>query len=159
MRIYVQALAVLVIFSAGYFAGSSNVAPTKLLTAQDAEPLSKDATDRIREALTALNTAREVLEAESRYTSVTKGVNVFSISVGGIDARADLEKNRGVDPETFAALYAGMAEEDIADQLDKDEQGRLTYNGRVVRLYPISRLTALYKERLKFDGSADDSGF
>ena len=159
MRIFVQTFAVLGIFAAGYFVGSSNIAPTKQLTAQDAEPLSKDATDRIREALTSLNTAREVLEAEGRYSAVTKGVNVFSISVGGIDARADLEKNRGVDPETFAALYAGMAADDVADQLDKDEQGRLTYNGRVVRLYPISRLSALYQERLKFDGTGDDSGF
>ncbi|MBM83703.1 MAG: hypothetical protein CMJ78_24365 [Planctomycetaceae bacterium] len=155
-----QAITAIAIFSAGYFFGTQDIAAPKRLTAQDgADALSKDATDRIREAMTALSTAREVLEAEGRYTAVTKGVNCFAISVGGVDARADLEKNRGVDPETFAALYAGMAADDVADQLDKDEQGRLTYNGRVVRLYPISRLNALYKERLKFDGTAEDTGF
>jgi hypothetical protein len=76
-------------------------------------------------------------------------VNAFLVLCGGGDARADLESGIGVDPETFAALYAGQAIPDIADLLDRDEENRLTYNGQVVRMYSKARLQRLYAERTK----------
>jgi hypothetical protein len=59
---------------------------------------------------------------------------------GGGSAKTDLEAGRGVDPETFAALYAGKALPEIQPLLGSDEQGRVTYNNEVVRMYSKSRL-------------------
>ena len=55
-------------------------------------------------------------------------------------------------PETFAALYAGLAATEVQEHIDKDSQGRVTYKGKVVQMYPIRRLTQLFKERLKYSG-------
>ena len=57
-----------------------------------------------------------------------------------------------MDPETFAALYAGLATVEIQEHIAKDSQGRVTYKGKVVQMYPIRRLTQLFKERLKYSG-------
>jgi len=82
----------------------------------------------------------------------TEGVNAFAVTTGGVDAMDDLEKGRGVDPETFAALYAGQANKEVADSLDHDDQGRLTYKNKVIRMYPVSRLKELFQERLRYAG-------
>ena len=73
--------------------------------------------------------------------------NSFLVSTGGGDAVADLESGRGVDPETFAALYADLATDEIAQHLAKDGEGRLTYKGKLVRIYPIARLKELFTKR------------
>ena len=65
-----------------------------------------------------------------------------------------------MDPETFAALYAAaydlkklnIKDESLADwidvnQLGYDAEGRLTYQNKVVRIYPVSRLKKLNAQR------------
>ena len=37
----------------------------------------------------------------------------------------------------------------------RDSQGRVTYKGKVVQMYPIRRLSQLFKERLKYSGEEE----
>ncbi|MEQ9410803.1 MAG: hypothetical protein RIK87_24035 [Fuerstiella sp.] len=93
------------------------------------------------------------------------GTNYFAVSVGGIDAIKDLEEGRGVDPETFAALYAGFAIPSVGKHLNltrvRDARGhvqmaidaadgRLRYKGAVLRLYSPERLRELFDRRVSF---------
>ena len=75
----------------------------------------------------------------------------------------DLEEGRGVDPETFAALYAFEDQElgatgkterifkrfgvDVSQHLDSDDHGRIRYKGKVVQMYSTDRLNQLFKRR------------
>ena len=70
------------------------------------------------------------------------------------DDRVD---GRGVDPETFAGLYAGQAIAKFGKDLKTDERGRLTYKDKVVRMYSISRIKKLYSSRAKL-ASRKNSG-
>lgn len=133
----------------GYLWGATS-GPEVGLNAQDTVGgISEDTANKIRAAHRALREAMEALQAEGRYQTVTEGINTFLVTSGGGDARADLESGRGVDPETFAALYAGQASPEVQDLLGRDEQGRVTYNNEVVRMYSQARLQRLYAERLK----------
>src|SRR5690606_17445319 len=111
---------------------------------------------KIQAALQALQAAREALEGEGHYVPATQGLNVFAITAGGVDAVQDLESGRGVDPETFAALYAGLATDEVAAKLGRDADQRLTYNNRLIRMYPISRLKKMYsiREAIQLEGAA-----
>lgn len=131
------------------------------LRAQDeAAGPSDDAKKKIAEANDALKKAVEQLKLENRYESATKGINSFAVMVGGLNAKEDLESGRGVDPETFAALYTAaydlkknnIKDETLADwidinQLSYDSEDRLTYQNKVVRIYPVSRLRKLNAQR------------
>lgn len=88
-----------------------------------------------------------LLSSGGDLKSATTGINFFSISVGGVNAEQDLEEGRGVDPETFAALYADLASPKILPHLDYDELGRLRYKKNVIRLYSRDRLKDLFKRR------------
>jgi hypothetical protein len=92
-----------------------------------------------------------LLSAGGQSTTVTSGVNFFGSSVGGVNAEQDLEEGRGVDPETFAALYADLATPRIAEHLDYDELGRLRYKKNVVRIYSRERLKTLFSKRDQLD--------
>jgi hypothetical protein len=139
----------LVLLGTGYVLGvHSDLVGT--LTAQEQDGGVADETSRkIRTAQRSLLDAMEALQAEGRYETVTEGVNAFLVLAGGGNAREDLESGRGVDPETFAALYSGRAKPEVQDLLDMDEQGRITYNGEVVRIYSKSRLQRIFAERVK----------
>ena len=139
----------LVMFGLGALWGASDDG-TRQLTAQEGDSgLSQEAGDRIRAAHRTLSDAMETLRSEGRYETITEGVNAFLVMAGGGNAREDLESGRGVDPETFAAIYAGQAIPEIQDLLDTDEQGRITYNGEVVRIYSKSRLQRIFADRVK----------
>ena len=84
---------------------------------------------------------------EGKYEAITEGINTFLVLTGGGNAREDLESGRGVDPETFAGLYAGKALPEIQTLLGLNEHGQITYNNEVVRLYPKSRLKKLFAQR------------
>ena len=161
MRKPARLLTLLAVFSLGYFAGTAQWHADSRLNAQgfgqapDAQ--GDELTEKIGEAFAAVQTARGVLDQDALYNPATKTVNVTGILSGGVDAIADLESGRGVDPETFAALYAGMGTDEISAELDKDELGRLTYKGKVVRMYSISRLKLMFQERLRYTG--EDVGF
>ena len=152
------------VFFAGYLLGGSVVErgnqPT--LQAQSDDPvdieidLSEDTKRLVREAYRSLRTARDVLEAEQRDTSPVHALNSFTILSGGVDAIADLESNRGVDPVTFAALYAGRADDDLKPHLKYDEKGRLTYRGNLIRMYAPSRLKLMFAMRDEILLTPDD---
>jgi len=126
------------------------------IRAQDADMAgpSEETTKKIQLANDALKAATESLKNESLYVAATKPINVLGVLSGGINAVDDLESGRGVDPETFAALYADEATDDVKQHLGKDEDGRLTYKNKVVRIYPISRLKKMQAQRKVITGEA-----
>ena len=143
----------------GFLLGSSGLFPAVRAQEGLTGP-SEDSAKKIVAANDALKAAVDQLKLESRYEVATKGINSFAVMVGGLNAKEDLESGRGVDPETFAALYAAaydlkklnIRDETLADWvdvnlLDYDAEGRLTYQNKVVRIYPVSRLKKLNTQR------------
>ncbi len=146
-------LAVLGLVGLGYILGASQ-SSNSLVHAQggaDGAP-SQESVKAITDVFTAVQAAKTTLSGEGRYNLATKSLNVSALCSGGVDAVADLEAGRGVDPETFAALYADQATDEIAADIGKDEQGRLTYKGKVIRMYSVSKLKQMYQERLRYSG-------
>lgn len=118
--------------------------------AQEALPgLNQATADKIRAAHRALTDGMDALKAVAKYEAITEGVNSYLVLSGGGNARTDLESGRGVDPETFAALYAGKAIPDMQPLLGVDDQGRVTYNNEVVRMYSKSRLQSIQAQKAK----------
>lgn len=137
------------LLATGYVLGLSGVVPMRPVIAQDPGPgVSDNTKEKLTAAHVALQEAADALAIDGRYQAVTEDLNAFLILGGGGDAIADLEGGNGVDPETFAALYAGQAQPEIQELLDFDDDGRLTYNGQVVRMYSRSRLRQIYADRL-----------
>ena len=121
--------------------------------AQGAAPLSDETKAKVKAAAEALKAAQEALEAENRYgNSAIKGINAFTVLTGGGSSMEDLKSSGGVDPETFGALYAGLAADSVVVDLERDSENRLTYKGRVVRMYPISVIRAAYARRSEITG-------
>lgn len=163
MRNWSQWVAALGLVGFGYVLGASGVTGSVSLWAQadaqdpaaaTAQPgaASEDAQKKITTAFDAVKAAREALEAESLYAPATKSMNVFGVLSGGLNALEDLETGRGVDPETFAALYADLGTEEVKTKLTKDDKGRLVYNGKLVQMYPISRLRKMFDARAALSG-------
>lgn len=148
----------------GYVLGLLQMNVTATSRAQDppktqepAKGPSEEATTQIRTANQNLTAAMQALQQEGRYVPAIRGVNSFAVLVGGIDVLGDLEANRGVDPETFAGLYAGLATDEVAPKLGRDAEGRLTYENKVVRMYPISRLREMFANRARIAGETTES--
>jgi hypothetical protein len=149
-------LAARCVFAAGYlagqgafrFGGNSAQAQEDAAAAPAAgSTLSDETRAKIKAAADAMNAAVESLKLDQQWFPATKGINTFGVLTGGLNSMKDLEEGRGVDPETFAALYAGLAADEIADKIGRDPEGRVTFNGRLVRMYPVSRLKSLYGSR------------
>jgi hypothetical protein len=148
----------------GYMLGTQS--PLTGLRAQEATSTPSDeAIKKIVDANDKLKAAVDALKLESRYEVATKGINAYAVLVGGLNAKEDLESGNGVDPETFAALYAAafdlkklnIKDDSLADwvdisQLDYDAEGRLTYGSKVVRIYPVSKLKKLRAQRMVLNG-------
>jgi len=152
IRIRTLATGVLLLV-AGYAAGVLTSATAATLQAQQGDDL-QFGTDVLRAYRLVNKSVRELnslLSAGGQSTTVTTGINFFGASVGGVNAEQDLEEGRGVDPETFAGLYADMAIPKIAENLDYDEQGRLRYKKNVIRVYSKERLRALFHQRDQLD--------
>lgn len=163
MRKWSQWMAALGLVGFGYVLGASGLTGSVSLWAQaevqdppaaTAQPgaASEDAQKKITTAFEAVKAAREALEAESLYAPATKSLNAFGVLSGGLNALEDLETGRGVDPETFAALYADLGTEEVKTKLTKDDKGRLVYNGKLVQMYPISRLRKMFDARSALSG-------
>lgn len=137
----------------GYVLGTFNTFQSQPMQAQvdNSDLPSQDAVKKIKTVQSELKGAMAMLQGENRYRSAIQGYNAFAIAAGGIDAIRDLESGRGVDPETFAALYADQATDEVAADLGRDEQGRLTYKGRVIRMYSTARLKKLFEMRKKIE--------
>ena len=152
MRRTTTILGSFLLFGAGYLLGTAETSLTPRAHAQNADDapqieLADEARSKIHESELALQDAMDALQNEGRYEAITDGINSFLVLTGGGSALEDLESGQGVDPETFAALYAGLAVPEIGDHLAKDAQGRLTYKGKVVRMYSESRLTDAFAVR------------
>ena len=145
---------------AGYVLGSLHAGGPSPLRAepqaasQPKESLSEGIPDglktKLREANRALADAIQALGEEKRYVPAIQGVNAFAASVGGIDAIADLESGAGVDPETYAGLLSGQALPEVAENLARDPEGRLTYKNKPVRMFSPNRLRRLFALRAEF---------
>lgn len=155
MRTVVLTLTRVGLLGVGYLLGTTS-SGRNLAWAQDAAPaapaagatdLSDDAKAKIKAASEALKSAMEALQAEGKYTTATKGMNAFLILSGGGNSVQDLSSEQGVDPETFAALHAGLVNDDMLDKITKDKQGYVLFNNRRVRIQKISALQRLYATR------------
>ena len=150
MKITLRVLAVLCLVGGGYFLGTQNAFQPTAVNAQGfgAPAGAGGDMDEIEIAITeandAIKKAADLLEQDGRYVPASKTPNVTAILSGGVD------------PETFAALYADDSTDEISAHLDRDELGRLTYKGKVIRMYSVSRLKKLYKMRTQYAGGADD---
>lgn len=109
--------------------------------------ISNETVDKIRLANDALTAAQESLRLEAKYKPATVGVNAFLILTGGGDVVGDLEQGQGIDPESFAALYAGQGTEEVKDHLSYDSEGRLTYKNQLVRMKSPHKLKSVYEYR------------
>ena len=105
-----------------------------------AADVSEANAERIMLATEALNTAQAALTQEGHYVAAIRGLNPYATLSGGVDAVTDLEEGRGVDPATFAGLHVGLAVDEVLPHLDTDAAGRLTYKGKLIRMYPPERM-------------------
>ena len=150
-----------VLLGAGALLGSWLAVPATPLSAQAAAEvpidLSEATAEKVKAASNAVAAAQATLEQEGLYKPAVRGANAYAVLCGGLDAIADLEGGRGVDPITFAGLHAGLAIDDVATLLAFDATGRLTYNGKLVRIYSIERMRNLV-ERQKAVLEASEGG-
>lgn len=133
-------------YSAGSFLGHS---PQQIQATQEdtEQAYSKDTLEAYKKANKAVRELNNLFVAGGQSTQAFGGINYFATSVGGIDAEKDLEEGRGVDPETFGALYAGLASPKITENLDFDELGRLRFKKNIIRIYSQDRLKHLFQQR------------
>ncbi len=157
MRRVVRLTAGLSLLGAGYVLGSLQVGGPSFLRAEPQSPsqsqsegIPDSVKNKLREANRALADAIQALVEEKRYVPAIQGVNSFAVSVGGLDAIADLESGHGVDPETFAGLVSGQALPEVAENLARDAEGRFTYKNKSIRLYSPTRLKQLFALRAEF---------
>ena len=141
----------------GYVLGSFQLFSPADLLAQGSSrgkkiDLSDETQSRIRAAADALRTAADALTNEQKYTPAIKGLNAHSILSGGRNAVDDLENGAIVDPETFAGLYADLATDEVAVHLGRDAQDRLTYKGKLIRIYPVQFLQQVFAQRAELTG-------
>jgi len=108
---------------------------------------SADAQKKIDAALKAIADAQDSLAKEGLYDPAIEPTSAFAVTTGGSSAAKELEQGQPVDPETYAGLYAGFIRPDLKSKLTTNEQGELLYNGKLVQIYPISKLKVLYQER------------
>ena len=145
----------------GYWAGSGTSPQLSALTAQDGDSgLSDETAVKVQAAHEALKSAMDALQQDGKYEGLSEGPNAYLILSGGGNAMEDLSSGLGVDPESFAALYAKQVKPEVLDALTTDDQGRLLYNEQLVRLYSRTRLEKTFAERAKLSllGNAKSSG-
>jgi hypothetical protein len=151
MRNFGRIVAILGLIGIGYVLGSVHGLADRFLLAQDKGTLvSAETTEKIKVARDAADASMTALIKENAYVPAIEGLNAFAATTagtGGINAIEDLKSGRGVDPETFAGLYAGLAVNDVASKLTRDTEGRLLYEDKLVRMYPISRMKQLFQGR------------
>ncbi len=153
MRRFQNLLGLLALIGLGYALGSTQAIRLPLVFGQNgAGGPSDESRKKIEDANDKLKSAMDSLRQEGLYKPVINGLNSYAVLAGGLDSRRDLEEGKGVDPETFAALYAGDAIDEIAVDISRDEEGRLTYKNKVVRIYPISRLKRIHQQRQLLTG-------
>jgi|TARA_B100001750_G_C15315772_1_gene499608 hypothetical protein len=151
MRRLLRLLGALCLLAIGYLIGS-NGSFTGTVSAQPVQQqagsgLSEETQQKVETALRALNAAMDALIEEKQYVPAIEGLNAFAVTTVAGDMIAELEAGRGVDPETYAGIYAGLAIDKVKEKLERDDQGRITFDGKLVRMYPLSKLKQLYSNR------------
>ena len=141
------AAALFLVFAFGLAVGRFSGPAVAQAQEADGPVLSENSANEINAAGRALSVAREQLTADGLYNAAATPVNPFLILSGGGDAVADLEAGQGVDPETFAALYAGRATDEVKAKLTRSDDGHLLYDGVMIRMYPIEKLENMYAQR------------
>jgi hypothetical protein len=155
MRRVARGFSCLGLLFAGYVLGSLQIGGLAALRAEpQSESLPEAVAARVRDANRVVSDAMQGLQEEKRYVPAIQGVNAFAVTVGGVDAVADLESGQGVDPETFAGLYAGQALPDIAEHIARNAEGHLMYKNKSIRIYSATRLGELFALRAKFAPAA-----
>ena len=140
----------LAMLTVGYWSGSRCFPEVSMLSAQDGDSGLADGTAlKIKEAHESLKSAMDALQQDGKYEGLSETPNAFLVLSGGGNAVEDLASGQGVDPESFAALYARQVKQEVLDALTVDEQGRLLHNEQLVRLYSKSRLEKTFAERAK----------
>ena len=121
--------------------------------------ISEANAEKIKQASEAIAVAHQALVQDGKAKPAVNTINAYVVLAGGVDALADLESGRGVDPITFAGLYNGEGVDEVLPHLGNDSMGRLTYKGKLVRMYPIERMRELEQHRLAIlDRAAGGSG-
>ncbi|QDU82068.1 hypothetical protein Pla110_38230 [Polystyrenella longa] len=110
------------------------------------EGVSTESLTRIRNSYATLADVQKDLVASGRQEVGLSVVNVLAIGAGGTRTLEDLERGTGVDPFTFGALYAGLADPSIRSEVSFDEDNRLMYRGKALRLYSPERMKKLFKD-------------
>ena len=154
MRTSLRVLSVTAVLGAGYVLGSLNLFAPNTVSAQPAGTKTDAIEAKIKKAHEDLKTLQKELVNAGRYQPVVTGVNSFAVTVGGVNAVKDLEEGRGVDPETFAGIYAEQFQPNLASSFKKDRDGRWTYKNKVVRMYSEKRIKELIANRLRIAGVA-----
>ncbi len=153
MRQSAMILAAAGLFGSGYLFGLAQTGQPQLLSAAAQPPqsgvaaISEDTLITYKKAYRSTNDLADMMRAEDLYDPASEGLNYFALSVGGVDVIRDLEEGRGVDPETFAALYADRAIPEISQHIDRDDSGRIRYKGTVVRMYSRDQLKEVFRHR------------
>lgn len=117
--------------------------------------ISADTRAKIRAAGVAIKAAMEALRLEGKYESASTSPNAFLILAGGCNSVRDLESGRGVDPETFASLYADQVTDELKQKLGRDREGRVTFNGKIVPMYSVKTLREKLAARESILSEAD----
>jgi hypothetical protein len=146
-------LSYLGVLAAGYFLGVSQPGFGVNANAQDAPASSSKPNPKLAAAIQSLSEAADALKTDGLYEPITTGTNAFLVLSGGGNAKADLESGNGVDPETYGALYAGLALPELQDQITRGDDGRLMFNGQVIQMYSKNKLQRVYASRLKLAGT------
>lgn len=140
----------LAMWTIGYWSGSGTLPEVSAVTAQDPDSgLSADTATKVQAAHESIKSAMDALLTDGKYEGLSDSPNAFLVLSGGGSAMSDLQSGQGVDPESFAALYAGRVKPEVKASLTTDDQGRLLYNDQLVRLYSKTRLEKMFAERAK----------
>lgn len=144
-------IAGLAVFGVGYVFGNFQGAETVRLQAvqeqSGVENISNETLQAYQKFRKGCYDLSDSLKGESLNVSAVEGVNFFALSVGGVDAVRDLEEGRGVDPETFAAIYADRANPEVTKNITTDSDGRKRYKDTIVRMYSKERLKEVFQRR------------
>lgn len=104
--------------------------------------------DRYRAMKPIISELESAIDLDASTSSIMQGgsFNVFAMSIGGINVEDDLSKHSSVDPETFAAMLADKVSPEFTDRI-KWTGGRLFFDDKEVKLYPMTLLEQCFKHR------------
>ena len=142
------------LLAAAFAAGRLSGGPGESAAFARQDDMEQATSDRIKEGFDNFRRAQDALQQSGRYVPAAGGVNCFVTLAGGYDVLGSLRNGRGVDPETYCALEAGFAPQEVLSDLGRDASGRLTYRDELVRLLPRGELRTLYLRRAQVLGEA-----